>query len=367
MPKFRILTSLCLAIVLLLTIYYVSLPRSDGYTDHWMRSDAQMLRADEHGSRVRFITSHSAGQYDVDTATHVGQEYEGVTRSQYILNAHAQNAEQEMDGEENASGEKQRMLDMPIHELLEWLKIRQEEGRLKYEELFGQRRRRGRRRWKRLADRKQNYSPSFEISYRGSSSRMSSALAAQKQRECCLASKMMFKDFAHKLFLQTKWSGLELWTKVTNRHFLGMKKGTKECLSYQQHRPRTLQSYMNTKAASSIEKAYADDVQKYQNLLWKYHSIMNLRRGSWGIAIARRDSQHIERHLEGQRIGKQNGLEESPGHGDHAHVWSMRMQISCQNIKGQMRYTPKTNIRFHLYLYLWTSLVHFTRLQQAYK
>lgn len=146
MPKFRILTSLCLALLLLLTIYYVSLPVSDGYTDHWMRSDAQMLRADEHGSKVRFITSQSAGQYDVDSATHVGQEYEGVTRHQYLLNSHPQLVEQSDEGEVEASSEKQRMLDMPIHELLDWLKTRQAEGRSKYEELFGQARRRGRRR-----------------------------------------------------------------------------------------------------------------------------------------------------------------------------------------------------------------------------
>lgn len=88
MAKFRFATVLAILLTTICTIYYLSLDststdKDDGYTAAWTRQDGQMLQGDTGGSKVRYIVSHSASQYDVKTNVHEGERYEGKTRTDF--------------------------------------------------------------------------------------------------------------------------------------------------------------------------------------------------------------------------------------------------------------------------------------------
>lgn len=126
MARFRITTILALSLLALCTIYYFCISSSDpdyGYTDSWVNTDGQMLRADSGGSKVRYISSQSAGQYDVSDESRVNQEYTGSTRTQFELNV----LEAERDANEKASP-----LQVPVGELMGWLRNRKESHRLNH-------------------------------------------------------------------------------------------------------------------------------------------------------------------------------------------------------------------------------------------
>lgn len=120
-------TSITLIVLLLVAVCFVSFQLTSdptgnsGYTEHWMRSEPQMMRADGGGSKVRFIDSPSASQYDVEPEAHIGQIYMGATRKQFdvdLLKTGHPAPEVQQD-----FGERRELLQMPIADLMNWLRM----------------------------------------------------------------------------------------------------------------------------------------------------------------------------------------------------------------------------------------------------